>query len=147
MNWDPNTAIIVYQPLDVYSIASKNVLSLIENTENVLTKYENELSQYKPRGIGFIGNRKVTVLISGCKGNRDRIDIETTHKVLQSLEAIESFIFMIWKDFNLFTKGFERSFTHRINSVNGRIVKLISLCKFYKERHFEIGSSQLKFYS
>lgn len=145
MSWDPNTAVVLYQPIDFYAIGAKEVSKSIGNTKVALEKMEKELSLYEPKSQEFWLGRKITVVSAGLPGHANTMNKSVTATKIQKLEEIQSFIEMLAKDLSVATKGFERILALEIAPVNNTIVKLNMICESYLVRHQETLSSQQRF--
>ena len=92
MSWDPNTALVpyqprtlaLYQPVDFYEAASKHIF---ENQERAFEKFEKELNALSARSREEIFNKKLHKTIESIetiirnfswatKGDKEEMDVE-----------------------------------------------------------------------
>lgn len=145
MSWDTKTAVFLYQFIDFYAIAGKEVSKSIDNTKIALEKIEKELSLYEPKAQGFWLGGKITVVSSGLPGGASTMNKGVTATTILKLKGIKSSIEELAKDLIATTKGFERTLAVEIAPANNTIVRLNVICESYLAKHQEILSTQQRF--
>lgn len=136
MSWDLNTnvAMVLYQPIDFYAIAAREVSKSIDNTKVALEKLEKELNLCEQKAQGYLQGRIVTVISS-------KVESDTATKI-QKLGEIKFSIKMLAKDLNVATKGFVITFALEIGPVINKMVTMNKICKSYLKDHQEILLTQ-----
>lgn len=104
MSWDPHTALVLYQPIDFYAVAAKEVSKSIDKTKVTLEEIEgrlNKVQQYP---------QVITVTISKFE------------EIQKSLEIVAS-------NLNWETRGFEKALDTEIAPLHQTIIRLGLSCE------------------
>lgn len=147
MDWDPKTAIVLYQPyqpIDIYPIACKEVLKSIHQTKIALDKISDELTPYQPKEISSWLGRKVIVVKSGAPGSENLRNKDVTLNKIQKLEGIKSSLDMVAKDFSQSIQRFDTTFILEIRPVEHQIGLLNEICSTYLLKQREVYDQQTK---
>jgi hypothetical protein len=141
MSWNPNTAIVLHQPIDFYALTAKYASESMDKAKVALEKIEKELCLYEPEAPLSWNGMKITVLVSGLPGGADTRNYKVTMNKIQKLNEIRSSFELIAKDLNV-AMGFERTLALEIEPVNNQFTKLYIRCVCYSAKHKEILALQ-----
>lgn len=147
MSWDPKTALILYQPIDFYAIASKEVSKSVDSTKLSLAKLESAILGYEleRRPIGCVHVRKQSIKkMSGFTTKVETYCYRSTAGKIDHLTSKKLAILSLKIDLEKSTQGFERMFSEKIASAEQTMQKLLAICEFYETRHAELVRFQEK---
>lgn len=137
MSWDPNSALVVYQPIDFYALVTQEVSKSINNVSVELEKLTQDLEAHKPQAQGSWKGRTVSVISTT---NRKK-----AQTAIEKLKLIQSSIATLSKTLEKGTKGFERALALKINPVNEKIAKLNEASSSLLDNHLKILGVQNEF--
>lgn len=133
MSWDPKTALVVYRPLDFYSVAEKEASRTIDETKVALSNKEEELDAYRPTLVSSYQGRDYK-LFGNDRGMSFSQRCETIDKINLLVESVN----LMEGTFTRMIRGFEVKFLEDFLSVDIRICKLKSSALRFAKRHIEI---------
>lgn len=145
MSFDPNTAVVVYQPTDWYAFAAKGVSESLDAGRDILELMAKDLSLLAPKAEGFFpGIGRITVLSSGQGGTADEVSANATADKIRRIEGTRSFIEGLEEGFTRTVKGFESTFPVEITSMKDAFMDLQVTCMQHLRQYSILLEQQKK---
>lgn len=138
MSFDPNTAVILYQPIDFQTLAFNEIEKAIGHKKASLDKLGKNLHEYRPQ-THCTWNGKNIIVSYNCK-LLDRVGIGAinTETTINHIADIRDSTQRIAESLKEATRGFETKFASEIAAVNRQISSIFKTCATYLESHLEM---------